>query len=98
KLPPEGKHDACYVPRADHYTGNIGIHEIAYANDELWLVNTRFSCLCTLDAGSSFVPRWRPKFVSKISSEDRCHLNALGLRNGRVQYVTALGATDSNAA
>ena len=28
--------------------------------DELWLVNTRFSCLATLDHEHSFVPRWRP--------------------------------------
>ena len=60
----------------------------------LWLVNTRFSCLCTIDRESSFVPRWRPRFVSGLSPEDRCHLNGLGMRDGRPRYVTALGKTD----
>jgi uncharacterized protein (TIGR03032 family) len=43
----------------------------------------------------SFVPRWRPKFVSALGLEDRCHLNGLGVREGAVRYVTALGATDT---
>jgi uncharacterized protein (TIGR03032 family) len=43
----------------------------------------------------SFAPRWRPKFVSAIGPEDRCHLNGLGVRDGAVRYVTALGATDT---
>ena len=65
KLEPPGKHDACYLPRAIHITGDIDIHEMAYdAADELWLVNTRFSCLCTLDHDHSFTPRWRPPVVS----------------------------------
>lgn len=64
KLDPSGRHDACYLPRRIHVTGDIDVHEMAYdAADELWLVNTRFSCLCTLDewedprlAGSYVVP------------------------------------------
>ena len=32
-----------------HVTGDIRIHDMACAGDELWVVNTRFSCLCTLD-------------------------------------------------
>ena len=37
---------------------------MAWAGDELWIVNTRFSCLCNRDTLHSFVPRWRPPFVS----------------------------------
>jgi uncharacterized protein (TIGR03032 family) len=62
---------------------------------ELWFVNTRFSCLCTLDRVHSFVPRWRPPFISALAPEDRCHLNGLGVADGQVRYVTALGETDS---
>ncbi|MEK6239086.1 MAG: TIGR03032 family protein [Planctomycetales bacterium] len=87
--------DACFLPRACHVTGNIRIHEINYVGDELWIVNTRFSCLCTLDRAVSFVPRWRPKFISGYSDDDRCHLNGLGLRDGQPRYVTALGQSDS---
>jgi uncharacterized protein (TIGR03032 family) len=101
KLPPAGKHDACFLPRAAHVTGDVRIHEIAWADGpsrqgkELWIVNTRFSCLCTLDADYSFVPRWRPPFVTALSPEDRCHLNGLALRDGRPRYVTCLGRTDT---
>lgn len=57
RLEPAGKHDACYVPGAISFTGDIDIHEMAWAGDELWFINTRFSCLCTLDSRYSFVPR-----------------------------------------
>lgn len=97
KLEPAGKHDGCFLPRSAHYTGNIAIHEMAFIGDELWIVNTRFSCLATIARDSSFVPRWRPPFITGYSLEDRCHLNGLGVRDGRVQYVTALGATDAAA-
>lgn len=97
KLEPKGAHDACYLPRTAVVTGDIDIHEMAYGEQgELWFINTRFSCLCTLDGISSFVPRWRPKFVKELAPEDRCHLNGLGMRDGKPRYVTALG--QSNAA
>jgi uncharacterized protein (TIGR03032 family) len=113
RLEPAGRHDACFLPRATHVTGDIDIHEMAWApsnaralgasatgDGELWFVNTRFSCLCTLNAVHSFVPRWRPPFITALMPEDRCHLNGLGLAPdsaGRVavRYVTALAATDT---
>lgn len=98
RLEPAGKHDACYLPRNIHITGDIDIHEMAWdINDQLWMVNTRFSCLCTLDIDHSFHPRWRPPFVSALSPDDRCHLNGLALVDGQPQYVTALGATDTHS-
>ena len=96
KLEPMGKHDAAYLPRRIHVTGDIDIHELAWDDEgELWVVNTRFSCLCTLDHDHSFVPRWRPPFVTKLALEDRCHLNGIGVRDGKVRYATALGETDT---
>ncbi|MFA6957701.1 MAG: TIGR03032 family protein [Thermoanaerobaculia bacterium] len=86
--------DACFLPVNAHYTGDIRVHEMAWAGEELWLVNTRFSTLCTLDAEHSFVPRWRPRFISALAPEDRCHLNGVCVIDGRVRYVTALGETD----
>jgi uncharacterized protein (TIGR03032 family) len=45
-LDPPDRHDACYVPRRLHVTGDIDVHELAYGQDhELWVVNTRFCCL-----------------------------------------------------
>jgi len=92
---PAGRHDACFVPRTSHVTGDIAVHELAWAGNELWAVNTRFSCLCTLDPDYSFVPRWRPPFVSELVAEDRCHLNGLAVVDGQPTYVTALAESDS---
>lgn len=96
----ENRYDACYLPRSAHLTGAIDVHEMAWAQTvsgqrELWLVNTHFSCLCTLDQRFSFVPRWRPPFVTALVREDRCHLNGLALRDGRPRYVTCFGQSDT---
>ena len=42
-------------------------------------------------------PRWRPPFVTALEPTDRCHLNGLGMVDGRPRYVTALGETDAPA-
>jgi uncharacterized protein (TIGR03032 family) len=76
-------------------TGSIQCHEVAWGTDEdLWVVNTAFSCLAGLDADHSFVPRWRPPFVSALAAEDRCHLNGLAMRDGVPAFVTAMAASD----
>ena len=41
-----------------------------------------FGCLCTLDDRHSFVPRWRPPFLTALAAEDRCHLNGLAMAEG----------------
>jgi len=95
RIEPAGQHDACYLPRSCHVTGDIRGHEIAWVGEELWIVNTRFSCLCTLHPDYSFVPRWRPPFITALAAEDRCHLNGLALVDGRPKYATALGESDT---
>jgi hypothetical protein len=121
RVEPAGTHDACFLPRSCHVTGDIGIHEIAWGRPsehesrdcretvdrpplapgscplppELWLVSTRFSCLATLSPDYSFVPRWRPTFISAIAAEDRCHLNGLAMVDGKPTFVSALGTTDT---
>ena len=95
-LVPPNRNDAVYVFRNYYVTGNIDIHEMALgANKECWFVNTRFSCLCTLDREHSFRPRWRPRFISGLSPEDRCHLNGVAMMNGQPRWLTALSATDT---
>ena len=95
QLTPPGSVQACFLTRSAHFTGDIQAHEIAWANGELWVVNTRFSCLCTLDGRHSFVPRWQPRFIDALVSEDRCHLNGLAIDHGRPKYVTALAESNS---
>ncbi len=90
----DDKPDAVFVPRVTHATGEIDIHELGLSRKELWAVNTRFSCLATIDYDHSFVPQWRPPFVTGYSTDDRCHLNGLAMVNGHPKYVTALGECD----
>jgi uncharacterized protein (TIGR03032 family) len=91
----DARYDACFLPLHAHVSGNIQVHELAYLAAELWAVSTRFSSLVTFDGEHSFVPRWRPPFVSALAAEDRCHLNGLAAVDGRAGYVTALGVTDT---
>lgn len=95
KLNPQAIHDACFLTRSAQVTGEIQTHEMAWAQGELWVVNTLFSCLCTLHSDYSFVPRWQPPFISELAPEDRCHLNGLAILNGKPKYVTAMAESDS---
>lgn len=94
-LDPPDRHDACYLPRSCHVTGDIAVHEMAWSDQTLWFINTKFSCLCTVDADFSFVPHWKPQCVTRLAPEDYCHLNGLALQNGQPKYVTALAQTDT---
>ncbi len=96
QMPPAGQHDACFLPRRSHVTGDIRGHELAWAGDDLWIVNTFFSTLCVPDAHFSFVPRWSPYFLPKPAPGDQCHLNGLAIKDGKPAFVTALGETTSN--
>jgi uncharacterized protein (TIGR03032 family) len=87
--------DRYYLARGSHLTGEIHVHEMAWSGRDLWVVNTLFSCLCTISGGHNFVPRWKPAFVSRLAPEDRCHLNGLAMENGRPRFVTTLGETDT---
>ena len=95
QMPPAGKHDACFLPRVSYVTGDIRSHEMAWIDGELWIVNTFFSCLSTLDPRYSFVPRWHPPFLATATPGDHCHLNGLAVADGKVRYVTALGETQT---
>jgi uncharacterized protein (TIGR03032 family) len=88
-------YDNCFLTRGSWFTGEIQSHEMSWIGNELWVVNTLFSCLCTLDYDHNFVPRWRPNFISTLAAEDRCHLNGLAVIDGKLRYITALGETDT---
>ena len=83
------------ICRASYFTGDLNIHDLAYSPDGLWIVATRFCCLAHLSQDFSFVPRWRPPFLTDTVPEDRCHLNGLAMVGGKPKYVTCLGETDT---
>lgn len=96
-IQPVGTYDGCFVPQVSRHTGRILGHDLGWGRDGLWGVNTLFSCLCTLDETHSFVPRWKPSFISALADQDRCHLNGMAIENDVPRYVTALAETDSAA-
>jgi protein O-GlcNAc transferase len=97
RLQPAGTYGGCWLARTSFITGSIHGHELAWGTEGLWVVNTLFSCLCTLNDDYNFVPRWRPPFISKLIDQDRCHLNGLAMEAGQPRYVTVLAESDEPA-
>lgn len=94
KVENEKKFDVFYIHRASYNTSMLDIHDIEFGKGSIWGVNTAFSCLCKFDVNYSFVPKWKPEFISDLVPEDRCHLNGMTMEDGLPKYVTALGASD----
>ena len=87
--------DALYVPRNAQTTGDIDVHELAVdQKGRCIFVNTKFSCLATLSPRFGFRPLWKPKFISQLAPEDRCHLNGMAMEDGYPRYVTAVSQSD----
>jgi uncharacterized protein (TIGR03032 family) len=88
-------YDRLYVPQIGYTTGDLDIHDMALnAENQIIFVNTLFGCLATVSATHSFVPLWKPPFLSKLAAEDRCHLNGLAMQAGQPHYVTAVSQSD----
>jgi uncharacterized protein (TIGR03032 family) len=84
-----------FLPREGRVTGALDIHDIGMGNDNRPIfVNTAFSCLATISETASFKPLWRPRFISQLLPEDRCHLNGLAMDGTRPAYVTAIARSD----
>ena len=91
-----GQFDRCYVPRNAQTIGDLDIHELGICtNGKVVFVNTKYSCLAELSQTHSFKAIWKPKFISKLAPEDRCHLNGLAMVEGRPKYVTAVCRSDA---
>ena len=94
--PAPQKYDALYMPRLTYHTGQVDIHDLNFGKDgKLYAVNTLFSCIISLDDDYNFTPYWKPWFVDKIVSEDRCHLNGMAMQDGLPKYATAFNTGNS---
>lgn len=98
-LPAGGKsadgYDAVYAPHAAWVTGDLDIHDVAFAADGRPIfVNTVFSCIAAVSDSHSFRPVWQPPFISRLAAEDRCHLNGFALESGKPHYATAVSRSD----
>ena len=91
-------HSHFFLPRNTHYTGNIDIHEMKYVGNELYFINTVFSCVSKIDFSNpgnvSFSPVWKPDFISELKPEDRCHLNCFEFYQDELALVSYLGESN----
>lgn len=85
-----------FVPREGRVTGRLDIHDIGVDEARRPIfVNTAYSCLATISESAAFQPLWRPRFISALLPEDRCHLNGLAMQaGGRPAFVTAVAKSD----
>ena len=91
----DGVFDRNYVPRNAQTTGDLDIHDVGIdASGRVIFVNTKYSCLATPSTTHSFKPVWKPRFISRLAPEDRCHLNGLAMKDGEARYVTAVCRSD----
>jgi uncharacterized protein (TIGR03032 family) len=90
--------DRKFVPVEGRVVGRIDTHDIAPGEVDGTrrpiFVNTLYNCLATTSDSASFRPLWRPKFVSALVPEDRCHLNGLAMDGARPAFVTAVSRSD----
>lgn len=82
-------YDALYMPRVTYHTNALDIHDLEIINDEIYGVNTLFSCIMKTSASYTFDPVWQPNFITELASEDRCHLNGMVVVDDKIRFVTA---------
>ncbi len=92
---PSGKRrsDGLFVPDHEYQTGKLDTHELAFGRRGLYFANTRFNCIARVSTTKKFICCWRPPFVKEMIRQDRCHLNGIGLEDGRPAMATAFCAT-----
>lgn len=94
-------HDAVFPTQRAHFLGGGLLHDVVHdvrlggERHEVVTVNTSFSVLATVDRDHSFRPLWKPKHISRLVPEDRCHLNCVGVRDGEIACVSLFGLTDA---
>lgn len=89
-------HDALFVPQLSYFTGDLDVHDLAVpTTGEPIFANTLFNCLASVSPTHSFVPLWKPPFVTRLAAEDRCHLNGFAMRDDAPAFATAVAASDT---
>ncbi len=90
------EYDRVYIPQAGYTTGACQASDVGFDKEgKIVFVNTLFSCIATISETASFVPLWKPPFISSLAPEGRCHLSGLGFRDGEARYVTGFSQTDT---
>ncbi|WP_428308232.1 TIGR03032 family protein [Lacipirellula sp.] len=80
------------TPRQVNATGRLDAHDLAFDRRGLLFANTRFNCVARPSEHANFKRTWQPPFMAHAStaaSTDCCHLNGIGVRDGRLAMATA---------
>jgi uncharacterized protein (TIGR03032 family) len=89
-------YDTLLLPRIEYHTGYQGMHDVAFGAKGIFAINTLFSCVMRVDPIQSFVPIWKPSWITEMMPEDRCHLNGMAMYEGKPRFVTCFN--DGNEA
>jgi uncharacterized protein (TIGR03032 family) len=79
-------------------TGRLDAHDLAFDRRGLLFANTRFNCIARPSEERRFARVWQPPFMAGTQRQDCCHLNGLGIRNGRLAMATAFCEQSTPAA
>ncbi len=74
-------------------TGKVDAHDVAFGRRGIYFANTRYNAIARVSEENRFVHCWQPPFIEGLVRGDRCHLNGLGMQNGRPAMATAFCAT-----
>lgn len=69
--------------------GRLDVHDLAVGRRGLHFMATKFNCLARPSDRVQFTIVWRPPFMTEVVPRDCCHLNGLGMDDGRPALVTA---------
>lgn len=85
--------DAVFKLRQAYATGKLNAHDIAFGKRGIYFANTRFNCIARVSPEKKFIRVWQPPFLEGLIRQDRCHLNGIGMQEGRPAMATAFCAT-----
>ena len=87
-----------FVPQQAFVTGELNVQDMAVnSRGRVIFVNSLFSCLAGVSDTHSFVPLWKPAFISDLVSEERCFLSGVALLDDEPKFVTAAAQTNTAA-
>ncbi len=74
-------------------TDRVDAHDVAFGRRGIYFANTRYNGLARVSQKKRFVHCWQPPFIDGVVRGDRCHLNGLGMHDGKPALATAFCAT-----
>lgn len=78
---------------------NFLAHDVVSSNRNLLIANTNYSCISKINLYTGSVAHiFKPFFITKLTAEDRTHLNGFAWRGLKPVYISALGQTDKHRA